>query len=319
MELVALARNPIPIGAVSGMFEGYDGAPLRYARWEATGAPRRGTVCLFEGRGEYIEKYFEVVADLRRRGFAVAIHDWRGQGGSHRALANPRKGHIGSFRDYDRDLTAFMKQIVLPDCPPPYYALTHSMGGNIILRTAAGAGSWFERIILSAPMLGLAEEKVGMPQSLARAFTEVAGLLGGSRLYVPGGSDRPEETQPFELNTLTSDMERCARNRDILEAAPQLGLGSPTIGWLRAAYRSISELMDPSFASRVQVPLLLVAAASDRIVSTRAIEVFAGRLKVGALLTIPHSQHEILQETDAVRRSFWAAFDAYLGLDAAAA
>lgn len=319
MELVALARNPIPIGATTGMFEGYDGAPLRFARWDATGSPRRGTVVVFEGRGEYIEKYFEVVADLRRRGFAVAIHDWRGQGGSHRALANPRKGHIRSFTEYDRDFAAFMKQIVLPDCPPPYYALAHSMGGNIVLRTAAGAGSWFERIVLCAPMLEIAEGKVGAPHGLARGYAETVGLLGGARLYVVGGSDRPEETAPFEGNALTSDMERCARNRDILLAAPQLGLGSATVGWLRAAYRSCAQLMDPAFAERVKVPILLVAAGSDRIVSTRAIETFAARLKVGALVSIPHAQHEILQETDAVRQSFWAAFDAYLGLDAAAA
>ena len=30
---------------------------------------------------------------------------------------------------------------------------------------------------------------------------------------------------------------------------------------------------------------------------------------------MPGSQHEILQETDAVRTRFWAAFDAYLGVD----
>ena len=35
-----------------------------------------------------IEKYFEVVGELRRRGFAVAVLDWRGQGGSSRLLRN---------------------------------------------------------------------------------------------------------------------------------------------------------------------------------------------------------------------------------------
>ena len=92
MDLVSLARNPVPSGAAVGHFKGYDGAPLRFARWEATRSPRRGTIVLFEGRGEFIEKYFEVIADLRRRGFAVAIHDWRGQGGSHRAWRTATRG-----------------------------------------------------------------------------------------------------------------------------------------------------------------------------------------------------------------------------------
>jgi lysophospholipase len=70
---------------------------------------------------------------------------------------------------------------------------------------------------------------------------------------------------------------------------------------------------------KVQIPLLLFAAGLDSIVSTTAIEEFAIRLKVGTHVLIPQSRHEILQETDAVRRDFWAAFDAYMGVLATAA
>ena len=66
---------------------------MRFARFEPP-AGRKGTLCVFPGRAEFIEKYFEVVRDARARGFAVAILDWRGQGLSERALANARKGHV---------------------------------------------------------------------------------------------------------------------------------------------------------------------------------------------------------------------------------
>ncbi len=114
MQLVALAKNPVPSGAVVGAFKGHDGVPLRFARWAATRGPRQGTICVFPGRGEFIEKYFEVVADLRRRGYAVAMHDWRGQGGSERLLSNSRKGHVMGFTQYDRDVSIFMSEIVVP-------------------------------------------------------------------------------------------------------------------------------------------------------------------------------------------------------------
>lgn len=318
MDLVTLARNPIPSGAVCGQFAGHDGVQLRYARWDATRAPRRGTVIIFEGRGEFIEKYFEVVADLRRRGFAVAIHDWRGQGGSHRALANPHKGHVHDFAEYDQDIVRLMKDIVLPDCPPPYIALAHSMGGNILLRQATVIGSWFDRMVLSAPMIALSDDKIPVPQSFARFYAELLCLCGAAQWFVPGGYERPAEAGPFKGNQLTSDPERFSRNRQIVEAAPQLGLGSPTIGWLRAAYRSSSLLLRPDYAARVQVPMLLVAAGSDRIVSSSAIETFASRLKIGAHVVIGSARHEILQECDDIRARFWAAFDAYLGVNAAA-
>ena len=79
MTLVSIPANPVPEDVVSGTIKTPDGAELRFARW-APPAGRKGTVCVFTGRGEYIEKYFETVRDLRDRGFAVAMIDWRGQG-----------------------------------------------------------------------------------------------------------------------------------------------------------------------------------------------------------------------------------------------
>ena len=46
-----------------------------------------GTCVLLNGQTEFIEKYFEVIDELRGRGFAVATMDWRGQGGSGRMTA----------------------------------------------------------------------------------------------------------------------------------------------------------------------------------------------------------------------------------------
>jgi lysophospholipase len=319
MELVALAKNPVPSGATTGILKCPNGMRLRFARWEGTRPPRRGTVCLFHGRGEFIEKYFEVVADLRRRGFAVATMDWRGQGGSTRLLKNPHKGYVRSFADYDQDLAHFMREIVLPDCQPPYIALAHSMGGNILLRNASLSGSWFSRMVLSAPMIAIAREKLGAPQAVSRAYAEALSALGLGTMYARGGRDRPLELEPFDGNPITSDRERYQRNQLVLEAAPALGLGSPTIAWLRAALRSIARLTAPEYPLRVEVPLLMFAAGMDTIVSSRAIEEFALRLKVGTHVLFPQSRHEILQETDEIRQRFWAAFDAYLGVDAAAA
>jgi lysophospholipase len=311
MDLVALAKNPVPSGAVVGDLP-WGGIKLRHARWEATRGPTRGTVCVFPGRSEFIEKYFEVVADLRRRGFAVAILDWRGQGGSTRLLATAAKGHVRSFRDYDGDLSRFMKEVVLPHCPPPYIALGHSMGGNILLRHAAQPNAFFARMVLSAPMIALAPALLGASRGLVRTYAELAVALGLGSLYVRAGTSVPVERGPFEDNPLTSDRERYERNRMVLEAAPELGLGAPTNAWLRAALRSMAVLRNPNYPLRVEVPLLLFAAGMDRIVSTQAIEEFALRLKVGSHVLIPQARHEILQETDTVRLRFWAAFDAYL-------
>src|SRR6201994_469562 len=103
MTLVSIPANPVPDDVVSGMLKTPDGVELRFARW-APPPGRKGTVCLFQGRAEFIEKYFETVRDLRARGFAVATLDWRGQGLSERQLRNTRKGYVRDFAEYDLDL-----------------------------------------------------------------------------------------------------------------------------------------------------------------------------------------------------------------------
>ena len=120
MTLVSIPANPVPEDVVSGTIKTPDGAELRFARW-APPAGRKGTVCVFTGRSEQIEKYFETVRDLRARGFAVATLDWRGQGLSDRALHNPRKGYVRNFSQYQIDLETFINEVVLPDCPPPLF------------------------------------------------------------------------------------------------------------------------------------------------------------------------------------------------------
>ncbi len=310
MELFGIARNPVPSGAVPGSFTARDGVTIRYALWPRTADTRLGTVCLFGGRGEYIEKYFETISDLRRRGFAVATMDWRGQGGSARLLKNPHKGHVEDFRDYDRDLAQFMSEIVLPDCPAPFYGMAHSMGGNILIRSARTKVCWFDRIILSGPMIDIHRELAS--KSMLRGFIEALVLLGLGDLYIPGGGKTPSDLLPFENSETTSDRLRYDRLCDVLRTAPQLGVGSPTIGWLLAAVRSIVQLNSFGFAPSVRVPLLILTGGNDTIVSLRAMERFTTQVKNCKLLVIAGAKHELLMERDPLRDQFWAAFDAYV-------
>ena len=70
----------------------------------------------------------------------------------------------------------------------------------------------------------------------------------------------------------------------MLEAAPELTLGSPTYGWTYAAYRSMQTLMQAEVPSRVQVPLLIFSAGNDRVISNRATEEFANPHRLGTAL-----------------------------------
>lgn len=308
MDLVSIPANPVPDDVVTGTIKTGDGVSLRFARWHPPPG-RKGTVCLFQGRAEFIEKYFETVRELRSRGFAVATLDWRGQGRSERKLKDPYKGHVGDFSEYEEDLETFMKEVVLPDCPPPIFAIGHSMGGSIMMRLARQGSRWFDRIVLSAPMIRLSGSR---NSGLARFTARTMRLLGMGSAYVPGGSDTVQSTGPYIGNPATSDPVRHARTKAVLEAAPDLGLGSPTVGWLNAAYRAMSEFADPAYPIKVRQPLMLVAAGRDEIVSTAAIEDVAIRLRAGSHLIVAGAKHELMMEQDRYRGQFWAAFDAFV-------
>jgi lysophospholipase len=308
MRLVSIPANPAPDHVVSGTVTTRDGVPLRFARFEPPPG-RKGTVVLMQGRAEYIEKYFETARDLRARGFAVATFDWRGQGLSKRALADPQKGHVRNFAEYIIDLEAVMEQVVLPDCPPPIYALAHSMGGAVVLKACSDGSRWFDRVVLCSPMIALPKTRV---TRAAAPLARVLRLLGRGSGYVPTGHGAPIGVDDFVGNVLTSDPVRYVRNMAVLEEAPELGIGAPTIAWADAALRLMKQFAVQSYAGRLRQPILMVAAGRDEVVSTPAIETFGMNLLAGSHLILAGARHEILQEQDQFRDQFWAAFDAFV-------
>ena len=308
MTLLSIPANPVPEGALAGTIGASDGTALRFARWAAP-AGSRGTVCVFTGRGECIEKYFETVQDLRKRGYAVAVIDWRGQGHSARRLTNPFKGHVASFSDYEIDVAAFVKQVVLPNCPPPYFAMAHSMGGAVMLRVAHAGIEVFERFVLCSPMVDLPGLRASLPM---RGLVRLMRAAGMGERFIPGGNSNLTKPSHFPGNPLTSDPRRYARYAAILEADPTLGIASPTVAWLDAAFAAMAEFRSPEFAARIRQPVLMLAAGDDTVVSAPAIAAFARHLPTASHRVIAGAKHEILQEDDRYRDQLWAAFDAFM-------
>ena len=307
MKLVQTIGNPAPANAVVAMVHASDGVALRVARWHPA-APSRGSVVICAGRAEFIEKYFETAAELLARGLSVVAFDWRGQGLSARELSNPRKGHIDDFSFYERDLDAVVAQALEPFCRRPFFAIGHSMGAAVLLVQARAGRSPFERLLLTAPMIGLGGLR--FPNG-ARALAEALDIAGLGSAFMPGGRSRAPMSLPFPINLLTSDERRYRRCADVIAAAPEVAIGAPTIGWINAAFRCMREFDDLEFPRRTLTPTLIFSAGADRIVDNGATEHFAHFLKAGRMIEIPFARHEILMEQDRFREQFWAAFDAF--------
>jgi len=304
--LTAVPGAPIPPGGGGEWFTGARGARLRAALFSPPG-PARGSVVLSSGRSEPIEKYFEVIGELLARGFTVLAHEWRGQGLSHRSLPDRLKGHATGFSDFLDDYRALLAAFG-PRLPKPWIALGHSMGGCLtLLALAAGPAEPFAAAVLSAPMLGVKTGDVPLP--LARLAARANRALGRGSGWARKPPADPY-VEAFDGNLLTHDRARFARARAQIAANPDLALGPPTWGWLDFAFQATAYLAVPAHLKRIDIPVVIVSAENDFLVSGPAQREAAARLPQGRFVEVPGAYHEILMETDERRAVFWREFDA---------
>ena len=296
--------EPLPIKAV--------GAALRAARFPADpSAPCRGVCVLLNGQTEFIEKYFEVIDELRARGFAVATMDWRGQGASDRHVDDSRKSFVGDFSEYDEDLDTLLNWIVRPMLKggEKPVALAHSMGGHNLLRHLARRPADFAAMVLNAPMIAISLR--GQREWLVRAVTGFEMWRRNAGGWVWGMQERDPHRITFQTQMVTSDPQRFERTQALLREHPDLRMAGATWGWLAAAMRSMAWLRAPGRAEAIATPALIVGAGADRICLTPAAKAFAARMPHADYVEIAGAGHEVLMERDIYRAPFWAAFDAF--------
>jgi len=307
MQLFPTIQNKLPKGITCVEVYSKSGIKLRGAY--AVPPKPKGTILILNGRGDFIERYFETMNDLMKRGYAVASFDWRGQGGSQRLLLDPMRGYVKRFQDYDDDLDAFFARVVIAHCPKPFYGLAHSTGGHMLLRALRGR-KWLEKAVLTAPLMGFHLGK--WPEWLVHVLTFAAKYAGLDWLFLPGLPKRPAKRDEFPGNVLTSDRLRWDRDISTLEQYPQLGIGGPTFAWFRAAMDSFVELFHWPKAKGPSCPTLIMLAGQDRVVNNGDTMDFLKQAPGFSVITIADSQHEILHEKSEIREKFFAAFEAFI-------
>ena len=295
-------ERAVPAPAMQGVSL-RDGAELRTAVWRPEG-PARGTVFLFTGFAEFIEKYLEVAADLVSRRWAVVGFDWRGQGHSTRAHPK-RRGWVTDYGELVDDALEIRRWALQMGLPMPLVILGHSMGGHLAIRLLEDHTDQFDAAVATAPMLGL----IGFPNWLLRGLAGTGHYLGLGRRYAPGAGDNDPHGPHIALS---SDPARIERWRTYLRADAQLITHGVTWRWVREAARSIHRITRPERAAAIRTPLLLVNPQADSLVDSRATSAFAPLCPRAELIDVPACGHEILQENDALRAAFWQQFDAFV-------
>lgn len=271
-----------------------DGVRVRLGVWPKADA--RGTVLLFPGRTEYIEKYGDAAHELAARGLATIAIDWRGQGLADRLLEEPRVGHVVDFIDYQKDVAAMVALAAGLDLPKPYFLLAHSMGGAIGLRSLVD-GLDVQAAAFTGPMWGIRIATHMRP--LAWAMGRLMPALGkGHHLPPTLTLDPYVKSADFKGNMLTTDPDMYQMMRDQLAAHPDLSLGGPSFIWLNEALEETTELA--SHASP-NIPCVTFLGSNERIVGISRIKDRMGRWPNSELVMIPNGEHEVLMEKPEMR------------------
>lgn len=275
-----------------------DGVRLRLAIWPEG---EKGTVLLFPGRTEYVEKYGRAAADLAALGYATIAIDWRGQGLADRLIGDRSLGHVLHFLDYQKDVAELLATARKRGLPEPYFLLAHSMGGCIGLR-ALMQGLPVSAAVFTAPMWGISISSLMRPVAWTLSWS--ARNIWGGHFLTPGTSAETYVREaPFEGNMLTTDPDMYAYMQRQLAEHPELALAGPSLRWL---YEALVEGRRKSRIQAPDVPTLTFLGTEESVVDTAPIHARMDNWPLGRLEMIEGAQHEVMMEVTAIRNRIFA-------------
>lgn len=247
-----------------------DGERLALRHQEAR--ERRGSVLVVHGWGDHGGLFGEVAERLGAVGLDTFVADQRGAG-----LSPGARGHIERFAQYLSDLVALRKHVQQVS-PGPQILLGHSFGALVVLRYLETGPTQLAGAVALTPFLDFVTPPARWKTTLARLIGDVLPRLG-----IATGLDYAHRTRDRALNTRIYDDPLCHHvmtPRAYLETMKTL----PSL-WIEK--------------DRITVPLLVVLAGQDYIVSTPAARTFAGNLAGDVTLAeLDDMYHDLLHEPD---------------------
>lgn len=249
-----------------------DGARLSYRSSAPSPPSSRGSLLILPGWGDHAGRFEAAARVLSAAGLTVYAVDPRGHGHS----PGPR-GHVDRFAQYLSDLAALRRKIA-NESPGPQFLLGHSFGGFVLLRYLETMPAGLAGAIAVTPFVDFARRPARWKVALARAIVDLA-----PRLRMSTGLDYDHlahdrlQVEAFQADPLAH---QSMTPRAYMETMAVLGL-------LRQD------------KDRIVVPLLMLLAGDDRIVSSDAARAFARELRGDVtVIEYPGLYHNVFHEAE---------------------
>lgn len=237
-----------PQGWAWGLIRIAERPPQRYGVSAPASAPK-GDIVILPSYGESAEWWFETARDLNREGYTIWILDGEGQGGSGRYTPHRDLGHTPDFGRDVEGLKALIQRVIRPRGDRPVILIASGTAALTALY-AAERGVAVERMILSAP----AELSIG-----SHGLPAAAASLGLTTLRASGGSPWKRETPA------RTPREKTAFGWAL--ANPDLRMGGPSTGWLKARQALNATAKTPEALARITVPVTIMTSQAPNALS----------------------------------------------------
>lgn len=288
---------------------------LHYSYWQPESAS--AALVLIPGRIEAGHKYLELINEAIKAGYQVYVLDHQGQGSSERIDDRHQIGDVRLFNDYVADLENFIHQVIQPKTKLPLLALAHSMGGGILCRYLQQKPQHgIAAAIFCSPMWGIPTPPLPQPLALplSNFISQLHQRCSEQSWYAPGQG--PYQNRPFTNNDLSQCQERYQWFRSLYQQYPAYQLGGISWRWLAQALRACQQMQQGPVP---QLPCLLLQAGADRVVSNQAQTTLWQRFTASpgwsdgsASYVLPDARHELLFETDEIRKLALAQINQFL-------
>lgn len=256
----------------------------------------KGTIVILGNYVNTLEEYYLPINEISKRGFHTAIFDWFDR---EKSSFNTRKQyHYRYFyiNNYINDLNEFLRNVVYPNCPPPYYMLTYGIGGLIALSGLDLLNHQFKKMLCISPLFAPFSNKTN---GFQHKLTQFLSDIGLGFLPARGGKKFKETEQ--------KKMQLGYTNR-----APFLSMKSPTSRWMASVLNAVSSMKENIFHGHLRIPTLFILANQNNITNNIEVRQLCEHTRLTDSITITGAELDTIMHEENYKKQFWAAFDAFI-------